>query len=457
MKTITVYDVARATKGDLLHANPEKEEIKSLVTMDSRLAKKDSLFVAIKGERVDGHDFLNDVFNKGATAAIVDHVPDEITGTLIVVKDTVKALQDLAEWYRSTLNIKVVGITGSVGKTSTKEMIASVLAEKFKVQKTLGNYNNEIGLPLTILAIEEDTEIEVLEMGISDFGEMLVLSKIARPDICVITNIGQSHLENLGTRDGILKAKSEIFEYMQDDARVYLNGDDDKLSTIKDVKGIKPVTFGFSDTNAIFPVKTRSLGLAGTEMSIKYGDVEFDAEIHMLGNHMVSNAMAASAIALDLGMTVSEVKNGLKNAKTIDGRSNLIKRGNGFVIDDCYNAAPSSMKAAIDTLSLAEGHKTAILGDMFELGADSDKMHEEVGEYAGKSNIDKFIFVGESAKFLFKGAKKTAAPGTVLKHYDTVDALLENLSSETEADDNILLKASNGMNFKVILNNLIKN
>ena len=457
MKTITVYDVARATKGDLLHANPEKEEIKSLVTMDSRLAKKDSLFVAIKGERVDGHDFLNDVFNKGATAAIVDHVPDEITGTLIVVKDTVKALQDLAEWYRSTLNIKVVGITGSVGKTSTKEMIASVLAEKYKVQKTLGNYNNEIGLPLTILAIEEDTEIEVLEMGISDFGEMLVLSKIARPDICVITNIGQSHLENLGTRDGILKAKSEIFEYMQDDARVYLNGDDDKLSTIKDVKGIKPVTFGFSDTNAIFPVKTRSLGLAGTEMSIKYGDVEFDAEIHMLGNHMVSNAMAASAIALDLGMTVSEVKNGLKNAKTIDGRSNLIKRGNGFVIDDCYNAAPSSMKAAIDTLSLAEGHKTAILGDMFELGADSDMMHEEVGEYAGKSNIDKFIFVGESAKFLFKGAKKTAAPGTVLKHYDTVDALLENLSSETEADDNILLKASNGMNFKVILNNLIKN
>ena len=457
MKTITVYDVARATKGDLLHANPEKEEIKSLVTMDSRLAKKDSLFVAIKGERVDGHDFLNDVFNKGATAAIVDHVPDEITGTLIVVKDTVKALQDLAEWYRSTLNIKVVGITGSVGKTSTKEMIASVLAEKFKVQKTLGNYNNEIGLPLTILAIEEDTEIEVLEMGISDFGEMLVLSKIARPDICVITNIGQSHLENLGTRDGILKAKSEIFEFMQDDARVYLNGDDDKLSTIKDVKGIKPVTFGFSDTNAIFPVKTRSLGLAGTEMSIKYGDVEFDAEIHMLGNHMVSNAMAASAIALDLGMTVSEVKNGLKNAKTIDGRSNLIKRGNGFVIDDCYNAAPSSMKAAIDTLSLAEGHKTAILGVMFELGAVSDKMHEEVGEYAGKSNIDKFIFVGESAKFLFKGAKKTAAPGTVLKHYDTVDALLENLSSETEADDNILLKASNGMNFKVILNNLIKN
>ncbi|MBO7357691.1 MAG: UDP-N-acetylmuramoyl-tripeptide--D-alanyl-D-alanine ligase [Lachnospiraceae bacterium] len=457
MKTITVYDVARATKGDLLHANPEKEEIKSLVTMDSRLAKEDSLFVAIKGERVDGHDFLNDVFNKGATAAIVDHVPDEITGTLIVVKDTVKALQDLAEWYRSTLNIKVVGITGSVGKTSTKEMIASVLAEKYKVQKTLGNYNNEIGLPLTILAIEEDTEIEVLEMGISDFGEMLVLSKIARPDICVITNIGQSHLENLGTRDGILKAKSEIFEFMQDDARVYLNGDDDKLSTIKDVKGIKPVTFGFSDTNAIFPVKTRSLGLAGTEMSIKYGDVEFDAEIHMLGNHMVSNAMAASAIALDLGMTVSEVKNGLKNAKTIDGRSNLIKRGNGFVIDDCYNAAPSSMKAAIDTLSLAEGHKTAILGDMFELGADSDKMHEEVGEYAGKSNIDKFIFVGESAKFLFKGAKKTAAPGTVLKHYDTVDALLENLSSETEADDNILLKASNGMNFKVILNNLIKN
>ena len=179
--------------------------------MDSRKVVQGSLFVAIKGERVDGHDFIKEVFSKGAAAVLCDHVPEGIIGPCVVVEDTVKGLQEVARWYRSTLNVKVVGITGSVGKTSTKEMVAAVLAEKFNVLKTIGNYNNEIGLPLTVLSIEEDTEIAVLEMGISDFGEMRVLSRIACPDICVITNIGQCHLEFLHDRDGILKAKSEIF------------------------------------------------------------------------------------------------------------------------------------------------------------------------------------------------------------------------------------------------------
>ncbi|MBR5355591.1 MAG: UDP-N-acetylmuramoyl-tripeptide--D-alanyl-D-alanine ligase, partial [Lachnospiraceae bacterium] len=230
MKAFNIGNVITATDGVGKNITDASMLIES-VTMDSRQVKEGSLFVAIKGERVDGHDFINDCFSKGATAVLCDHIPEGVTGPCIEVENTVKGLQDLAKWYRESLNVKVVGITGSVGKTSTKEMVSAVLSEGFKTQKTIGNYNNEIGLPLTVLSIEEDTEVEVLEMGISDFGEMRVLSRIAQPNVCVITNIGECHLEFLHDRDGVLKAKSEIFEFMSKDAKIYLNGDDDKLRT----------------------------------------------------------------------------------------------------------------------------------------------------------------------------------------------------------------------------------
>ncbi|MBR5761811.1 MAG: UDP-N-acetylmuramoyl-tripeptide--D-alanyl-D-alanine ligase, partial [Lachnospiraceae bacterium] len=378
MKAFTFEDALKAAGGTAVNQENVTREITN-VTMDSRKVIFGSLFVAIKGERVDGHDFMREVFLKGAAAVLCDHVPEGITGPCIVVPDTVKGLQEIARWYRSILPVKVVGITGSVGKTSTKEMVAAVLAEKFKVLKTIGNYNNEIGLPLTVLSIEEDTEIAVLEMGISDFGEMRVLSRIACPDICVITNIGQCHLEFLHDRDGILKAKSEIFEFMNPEGRIYLNGDDDKLITVKEVNGIVPTFFGLKDTNDVYPAEKESMGLGGTKMRISLRGSLFDAEIHMLGDHMVSNAMAATAIGADLGMDKNQIAAGLYTAKTIDGRSNLIPKGTGYIIDDCYNASPASMMAALDMLKLANGRKVAILGDMFELGPDSDNMHAAVG------------------------------------------------------------------------------
>lgn len=448
MRKFTVKEAALATLGHL-EGGGEDNYITG-VTMDSRKVEKGFLFVAIKGERVDGHDFINDVFEKGAAAVLCDHVPDGVTGPCIVVKNTVKALQDLAEWYRLSLDIKVVGITGSVGKTSTKEVVSAVLAAKYRVQKTLGNYNNEIGLPLTVLATEPDTEILVLEMGISDFGEMRVLSKVAHPDICVITNIGQCHLEFLHDRDGILRAKSEIFEYMNPKGSIYLNGDDDKLITLKNVNGIVPTFFGFSNTNEAYPKSMESLGLKGSKMHLALKDTEFDAIINIPGRHMVLNATAAAAIGHDLAMTDNEIIEGLNRAKTISGRSNIIESRYGCVIDDCYNASPASMKSAIDTLCLGIGKKLAILGDMFELGEKSDEMHAEVGEYAVSKEIDKLICVGENCKHMYDAAVKAGSKVTI-SYFATLDEFLNVFEQEINGYDNILLKSSHGMEFSKII------
>ena len=448
MKSFSTNDVAKATGGRL--CGSDDGALISSVTMDSRLAKEGSLFVAIKGERVDGHDFIKDVFDKGAAAVLCDHVPEGVTGACIVVEDTVKALQELAGWYRSILPVKVVGITGSVGKTSTKEMVASVLSAGFKVLKTQGNYNNEIGLPLTVLSIDEDTEIAVLEMGISDFGEMRVLSRIARPDICVITNIGQSHLENLGTRDGILRAKSEIFEFRNKNGAIFLNGDDDKLITVKDVDGTKPVFYGMGKSNYAHPESIVSLGLSGSEMTIVLGERKFDARITIPGNHMVMNACVSAAIGKNLGMSIEDIKKGLASATTISGRLNLIKNGDGYIIDDCYNAAPLSMKASVDTLCLAKGKKVAILGDMFELGKDTQTMHAEVGAYAASKSIDKYVFVGELGACMYKAAKEKA-PDKDMVYFKTLDDCLSALDRLIASDDNVLVKASNGMHFSKIV------
>ncbi len=452
MVPFDIFKAASAIGGELVNA-AAKAEITNVV-IDSRKAGKGSLFVAIKGERSDGHDYINDVFAKGASCVLCDHVPEGVTGPCIVVKDTVKGLQEIAKQYRSERKARVIGITGSVGKTSTKEMVAGTLSAKFKVLKTEGNYNNEIGLPLTVLNIEEETEIAVLEMGISDFGEMRVLSRIARPDICVITNIGQAHLEFLKSRDGILKAKSEIFEFMNPNGSIYLNGDDDKLSTLRNVNGITPVFYGFNSSNDAYPTDVCPLSLEGSTMTLHYKDMELKARITIPGSHMVMNAVVAAAIAYDLHMTSEEIAEGLFTAKTISGRCNIIKTPKGgYIIDDCYNASPNSMKAAIDTLTLSSERKVAILGDMFELGEDSDRMHAEVGRYAVKSHIDKLICVGANCKYMYEAASDA---DTTVKtvYYPSLDELLLKLSEETDGSESILVKSSNGMGFSKLVEKL---
>lgn len=473
MKEMSILEACKAAGGKLVNCNDENVVIAG-GCIDSRKAYENCLFVAIKGERTDGHMYIDKAVSLGASAALVSYVPEGTSCPCILVDDTVKALQDLAEYYRKSIPVKVVGISGSVGKTSTKEIVASVLAAKYKVHKTLGNYNNEIGLPLTVLDIAADDEIAVLEMGISDFGEMRVLSKVARPDVCLLTNIGQAHLEALGNRDGILKAKTEMFEYMNPGAAIFVCGDDDKLSTLKldeegfpkgdinfdnslmQVKGSKLVHYGFNEDNDVCGINIKSLKLAGSTFTVDFKDKQIDASIKIIGEHMVLNAVAASAVARHLQLTDEEIIKGLSEADTINGRCHLIPFGKGYIIDDCYNASPDSMIKSIDILDLGEGEKILILGDMLELGDETRKMHYEVGTYAAGFSFDKAILVGELAKCIYDGIMDSdnRKLKEVIYLKDT-DELIEKISDLVSENSNVLFKASNGMKFSTAIDKLI--
>ncbi len=457
MKNLSLEKIAEACHGRLVFSKEQPEKEVEDITIDSRTVKVGSLFVAIKGERVDGHAFLKDVFEKGAMAALVEDLPEELPGPCIQVASCLQAIKDLAEFYLQGLDLKVVGITGSVGKTSTKEMIAQVLSEKYQVLATAGNFNNEIGLPLTIFRIRDEHEVAVLEMGISDFGEMSRLAKIARPDIAVITNIGICHLENLKTRDGILKAKTEIFDYMKEDGLVVLNGDDDKLSTVKEVKGRVPYFFSLEEKQAsVYATKVESLGLDGMKASICTECGSFEAKIQIPGIHNVQNALAATQIGLLLGLSLDEIKSGIEKAKTIKGRTNLIHCTDGkIVIDDCYNANPVSMKEALNVLDLALGRKIAVLGDMGELGTNEAELHYEVGEHLAGTQIDVVFCAGTLMKELADAVEKYA-PEKQIFYFKEKEEMKKELYRFTKAGDAILVKASHFMGFEEIVSDLQK-
>ena len=450
MKNMTLGNIAAACSGTYYGTEEAKEKTIADITTDSRKAGKDSLFVAIKGEKVDAHRFIPAVFGQGALCVICEQAPEQPAGAYILVESSLQAIKDIAEFYRQQLDMKVVGITGSVGKTSTKEMIASVLSEKYRVLKTLGNFNNELGLPLTVFRLREEDEIAVLEMGISNFGEMHRLSKIARPDICVMTNIGQCHLEFLGDRDGVLRAKSEIFDYIAEDGTIILNGDDDKLATLHEVKGITPVFFGIDSGRKIHAMNIHSLGLKGIACTICTEQGDFDVTIPIPGYHMVYNALAGTAVGLSLGMTTEEIRRGIEKLESLSGRFHIIETGEYTVVDDCYNANPVSMKASLNVLHDALGRKVAILGDMGELGEDERQLHEEVGVEAGKQDIQLLICVGALSEYMAKAAKETN-PQMKVVHMDTLEETLEKLPGLLQKEDTILVKASHFMHFEKIV------
>lgn len=452
MKELTLAQIAEACGGTLIGGNEAKEYTVTGVEIDSRRVKAGNLFVAIPGEKVDGHKFIPDVLKKGAYALSQQSL--DVDGAYILVEDTVTAMKRLARFYRNSLDIKVVGITGSVGKTSTKEMIASVLGKKFRVHKTQGNFNNGIGLPLTIFQIEKEHQVAVLEMGISEFGEMHELADMAQPDIMVITNIGLCHLENLKTRDGILKAKTESFAHLKPDGVVILNGDDDKLSTVEQVAGRKPVFYGIKGRNlcetSVCADAVTEHGLEGmtAEFHTPQGDME--VVIPIPGEHNVYNALAATCVAEQLGLSMDEIKCGIAAASTISGRTNLIHTKGMTVIDDCYNANPVSMKASLDVLSKAGGRKIAVLGDMGELGEDEQQLHYEVGTYAGTLPIDLLFCVGTLSGKLAEGAKKQN-PALTVKHYATREEMTEELLATVKEGDAVLVKASHFMEFPKVV------
>ena len=333
-------------------------------------------------------------------------------------------------------------------------MIASVLDTKFRVHKTQGNFNNGIGLPLTIFQIEKEHQVAVLEMGISEFGEMHELADMAQPDIMVITNIGLCHLENLKTRDGILKAKTESFAHLKPDGVVILNGDDDKLSTVEQVAGRKLVFYGIKGRNlcetSVCADAVTEHGLEGMTAEFHTSQGDMEVFIPIPGEHNVYNALAATCVAEQLGLSMDEIKCGIAAASTISGRTNLIHTKGMTVIDDCYNANPVSMKASLDVLSKAGGRKIAVLGDMGELGEDEKQLHYEVGTYAGTLPIDLLFCVGTLSGKLAEGAKKQN-PALTVKHYATREEMTEELLATVKEGDTVLVKASHFMEFPKVV------
>ena len=455
MKNMTLKEIAVACGG--IYYGDEESYYKQVtsVTIDSRRIQKDCLFIALRGARVDGHMFIPQSIQDGALCAVSEKRIESASYPYIMVNSCAQALKDIAEHYRRSLRLKVVGISGSVGKTSTKEMIASVLAQKYSVLKTEGNFNNEIGLPITIFNIREEHETAVLEMGISDFGEMERLAKIARPDVCVLTNIGCAHLEQLKSREGILKAKTEMFFYMNPEGDIILNGDDDMLASVKPANHIEPVFFGLDPDLAYYADEIENLGLKGTAARFHTPDSEFRAHISIPGAHMVYNALAAIAVGRVMGMNDEEIRQGIESLAPLAGRNHLIETENLTIIDDCYNANPASMKASLDVLSKAGGRTVAILGDMFELGPKEHEMHRETGAFAADAGIDELICIGSLAEDIARGAIGVN-PEMHVHYYETKAEFLENIDPLINTNDTILVKASHAMEFPEIVDVLKK-
>lgn len=465
MPYMTLENIARAC-GGVYHGAAEllQREVTGIVT-DSRQAGEGSLFVAIKGERVDGHRFIPAVFEQGAMAVLCEDAPQMDGCAYIQVPSTLDAIKKIAAFYRSALDIPVVGVIGSVGKTSTKEMIASVLSQKYSVLKTDGNFNNEIGVPLTIFRIRKEHQVAVLEMGISDFGEMNRLADIAKPDICVMTNIGWCHLENLKTRDGILKAKTECFAHMREGGTAILNGDDDKLSTQQSVCGRRPVFYGipekmqqaepgsYEKDPQVYAKDVENLGFEGMKATICTPSGSFAAEISIPGEHNVYNALAAAAVGITLGLSLEQIAKGIAEAKTIAGRTNFIRHNGMIIIDDCYNANPVSMKASIEVLAHAKGRSIAVLGDMGELGEDEHALHYGVGACVGEQKIHTLFCAGELAAE-YKKAAEAVYPECEVYYFKTREEMTQALLGYVREGDTILIKASHFMEFPKVVSAL---
>ena len=445
----TIREIMQATNGVFTGDCSLLDERITTTEIDSRKVVPGSVFVAIKGENTDGYNYIPSAVEKGALCIVTDRAYDGYP--CVVVNEPVKALQDLASAYRKKLNITVIGITGSVGKTTTKEIVASVLGRKYNVIKTEGNFNNGLGLPLTIMSIKPDTQVAVVEMGMNHFDEMRLLSSIARPTMCIMTNIGISHIENLGSRENILKAKSEIFDHMSATARCILNGDDDLLRT---VDRPNKCYYGFNGNNDIYVESFYDHGFDGSEFEVSLFGETYNCRINVPGRHVLFAAMAAMAAGSWLGLTHSQIEEGLALAKSLSGRVNVIRTEKYTLIDDCYNAAPQSMMSGIDLLVKSDGacRGVCIFGDMFELGADEAYLHKSVGEYAAKNKVGLLIAIGALSKNIYEGA---VSKGGSALWFATKEEFLEKSQDILKDGDAILIKASHSMNFPKIVEALM--
>ncbi len=446
MKTLSIKDIAKALGAEYEGC----AEVKN-ISIDSRTVEKGDLYIAIQGENFDGHDFSKSAVENGA-AAVMCHKEIDCDCPKIIVEDTQKAFLSLAEWYRESLGTFVVGLTGSVGKTTTKEMIAAVLGSEKKTLKTEGNLNNSIGVPRTLMRLDESVEAAVVEMGMDGKGQISVLTNCVKPDAAVITNIGVSHMENLGSREGILAAKMEIVEGLKQGGKLFLNSDDPYLMSVQ-LDSHEIVYFGINNSACKYKAENIEAKGAVTEFDICWDDSVQHIVLPAIGRHNVYNALAAFAVGCEYGVNPENAAKGLSGYTPSGMRQRLRTAGGITFIEDCYNASPDSVRAAINTLSSIEAQrKIAVLGDMLELGSISEEAHKNSGMLAAKKGIDAVFTLGERS---LATAEKAAEMGIEYTgNYSSHDEIAEKLLDFLKPGDAVLFKASRAMKLEEVINKL---
>lgn len=453
MQAMTIEDVLKATGGTLLSGDINKSFTD--VISDSRKVTAGVLFVPLVGEKFDGHEFIKAAFDLGAAAVITQKDTELlIDKTIVKVDDTLKAFGDIAKYYKQKYNVPTVSVTGSVGKTTTKDMLASVLSQKYNTLKTMGNFNNNIGLPITIFGLEKEHEAAVLEMGMNHFGEIERLADIGRPDVAVITNIGQSHIENLGSREGIFKAKMEMTKQFTKDNTLIVNGDDDYLSKTKGMGEYKVVYYGITNPeNDVYAKDIENNGLNGIKFTAVVDGEEYLIEVNVPGKHNVYNALAAICVGREFKVPMDKIVEGIRSFELTKMRL-AVEEYNGItIINDCYNASPDSIKAALGVLAdTNEKRKVAILGDVLEMGDFAKDAHYNLGKVVKESGVDLLITAGENMKYLAQGAKDNGVKNIV--SFDKTLEVCNYVKDEIKSGDAVLIKASRGMHFEEIYNTI---
>ncbi|MBQ3928802.1 MAG: UDP-N-acetylmuramoyl-tripeptide--D-alanyl-D-alanine ligase, partial [Clostridia bacterium] len=425
------------------------------VQYDSRAVSEGTLFVPIKGARVDAHRFIEDCLSNGASASFTENdAPKGAVKPYIKVNDTLTALQKLAGSYRNTFHIRLIGVTGSVGKTSTKEMIAAALSKGFDIMKTQGNKNSQIGMPMTMFDIQDSNEAAVIEMGMSEFGEMERLCSVAQPNIAVITNIGTAHIENLKTQENIMREKLKITNSFDENGVLFINGDDKLLKTLHHKQKFRTVTFGLNTECDYYADNIRNEDFH-TRFVCHHNGKSSEYTIPALGVHNVTNALVAVAIGELLGLSAETIQNGLLTYQNAPMRQQIHRLKDFVLIDDSYNASPEATVVSLDVLkSIAAERSIAVLADMLELGEEAESLHYNVGTHLAQIHIDTLITVGELSKFTAKGAKENGCSD--VHSFDTNTEAYEYLFSRITPNSTILVKGSRGMHTDEIVSKIIK-
>lgn len=459
MESLTLRQLLEAVGGTLLGEYKDPDAVFTDVCTDSREIREGALFLPLEGERFDGHSFINTALEAGAVGCITARERENyLPGKFYVkVRSTQRALRDLARYYKERFPIPFVAITGSVGKTTTKDMVAAVLSTRYRVLKTEGNFNNDIGLPLTLLRLDHSHQICVVEMGMDHAGEINYLSELVEPDVGLITNVGDSHIEKLGSREAIFAAKCEIFNHLKQDGLVILNGDDPMLATLRGKLPQRTLFVGSGEGLDYTAYDLESDGATHLNCKVKTPVGQFQAEIPALGAHMVYPTLMAAAVGEHFGMGADEITQGIRAFLPTKMRMNVIRcPGDIVILNDAYNANPQSMRAAAAVLSDAKGRRrVAVVGDMKELGANSESFHRAVGGYFAQAGVDRLIAVGDLARFMAEGAQ--AAGLEQASYYPNLDEARDTLLRELRSGTTILVKASRSMAFEKIVDFLMAN